>query len=79
MSYEPEKLASCYQRSLQIAAENGIETIAFPAISTGVYGYPKKEAAQIAINQTVKFLNENKQIKKAFKKEKFNYFKWSSI
>lgn len=76
---EPEKLASCYQRSLQIAAENGIKTIAFPAISTGVYGYPKKEAAQIAINQTVKFLNENKQIKKVifvlFDKENFDIYK----
>ena len=76
---EPEKLASCYQRSLQVAADNGIETIAFPAISTGVYGYPKKEAAQIAINQTVKFLNENKQIKKVifvlFDKENFDIYK----
>lgn len=76
---EPEKLASCYQRSLQIAAENGIETIAFPAISTGVYGYPKKDAAQIAINQTVKFLSENKQIKKVifvlFDKENFDIYK----
>ena len=50
---EAEKLANCYLNSLKLAAENKIKTIAFPNISTGVYGYPKKEAAQIAIT-TVK-------------------------
>ncbi len=50
---EPEKLANCYTNSLKLASENGVKTIAFPNISTGVYGYPKKEAAQIAI-KTVK-------------------------
>lgn len=49
---EPELLASCYRNSLTIAAENGIKTMAFPCISTGVYGYPFDLAAQIAI-QTV--------------------------
>jgi len=57
-SGEPEKLASCYRRSLEIAVENGIKTIAFPNISTGVYGYPKKEAAKIA-TQTVSAFPEN--------------------
>jgi O-acetyl-ADP-ribose deacetylase (regulator of RNase III) len=57
-SGEPEKLASCYRRSLEIAVENGIKTIAFPNISTGVYGYPKKEAAKIA-TQTVSAFHEN--------------------
>ena len=46
---ESELLASCYRRSLQLALTNNIKSIAFPAISTGVYGYPKEEAAIIAL------------------------------
>jgi len=46
---ERDKLASCYRRSLEVARANGIETIAFPAISTGIYGYPQREAADVAI------------------------------
>lgn len=46
---EPERLASCYRRSLALAAEKGAQSIAFPCISTGVYGYPAEEAAEIAI------------------------------
>lgn len=56
---EAEKLRSCYKNSLQLALENGIKTIAFPNISTGVYGYPKTEAAKIAIDETISFLNKN--------------------
>ena len=46
---EPEKLAACYRNSLQLAAENGSRTIAFPGISTGVYGYPLEDATRLAM------------------------------
>ncbi len=48
-------LASCYRRSFEVALDYGIKTIAFPAISTGVYGYPKAEAARIALGVMRKF------------------------
>ena len=54
---EPEKLAACYRNSLALAAENGCTSIAFPCISTGIYGYPKEEAAQIAVLEVRKFLS----------------------
>ena len=56
---EPEILANCYLNSLRIAAENGLRTIAFPAISCGVYRYPIPDAARIAVETTSKFLREN--------------------
>ena len=53
---EPEKLAACYRNSLALAAENGCKTLAFPCISTGIYGYPIEEAAKIAVREVEKFL-----------------------
>jgi len=49
---EAETLASCYRQSLRVAESLGVRTIAFPAISTGVYGYPREEAAEIAVRET---------------------------
>ena len=59
---ESEKLASCYKRSLEVALENGLKTIAVPNISTGVYGYPKKEAAKIALSTVTGFVEEHPEI-----------------
>jgi O-acetyl-ADP-ribose deacetylase len=56
---EPEKLANCYRNSLKLAQENNCRTVAFSNISTGVYGYPKPEAARIALSETVAFLEKN--------------------
>jgi O-acetyl-ADP-ribose deacetylase (regulator of RNase III) len=58
-SNEKNLLASCYQSCLTIANENRITSVAFPGISTGVYGFPKEEAAEIAVNETRKFLANN--------------------
>ncbi|MDR2111683.1 MAG: O-acetyl-ADP-ribose deacetylase [Candidatus Accumulibacter sp.] len=46
---EPELLASCYRRAIELAAANGVATLAFPGISTGVYGYPVEPAARVAV------------------------------
>ena len=56
---EPELLASCYRESLRVAVEHSIKTIAFPSISTGVYGYPVTQAAVIALNAVKQFLKEH--------------------
>ena len=61
---EPEMLANCYRNSFQLAVENGIKTIAFPAISCGAYGYPIQAAARIAMNTTREFLATNDKIDK---------------
>ncbi len=56
---EPALLASCYRRSLEIARDHGIGTIAFPAISTGVYGYPLEPACRIAVHTCAEFLTNS--------------------
>jgi O-acetyl-ADP-ribose deacetylase (regulator of RNase III) len=58
----PRLLASAYRRSLEVAVENGIKRIAFPAISTGIYGYPLEEAAPIALTTVYDFLLESNQL-----------------
>ncbi|MDY0174699.1 MAG: O-acetyl-ADP-ribose deacetylase [Bacteroidales bacterium] len=61
---EPRLLASCYLNSLKLAAEHGVKTLAFPSISTGVYGYPIEEASAIAVQTIAEFLKSNDSIQK---------------
>lgn len=59
---EPQLLASCYETSLKIAVDHDLKTIAFPAISCGIYGYPLSQAATIAVKETANFLELHDQI-----------------
>jgi len=59
---EPELLAACYRNSLRVAVDNGLRTIAFPCISTGVYGYPFDQACAIALDTISEFLAGNTEI-----------------
>lgn len=61
---EPALLAACYKSALELAVKNNCQTIAFPNISTGVYGYPKQTAATIALATVKHFLSTNSTIKK---------------
>jgi O-acetyl-ADP-ribose deacetylase (regulator of RNase III) len=65
-SGEAEKLASAYAESLRAAAELGLHTVAFPSISTGVYGYPKGKAAKTAYRAVEAFLSQNELPEKVF-------------
>lgn len=58
-SGEPELLASAYRNSLKLSAEKGIRSISFPSISTGAYGYPIRDAAEIALNTVIDFLRSH--------------------
>lgn len=62
-SNESILLANCYRNSLKLAVENGCSSVAFPNISTGIYGFPKVEAAEIAISEVKLFLSSNNFIK----------------
>lgn len=58
---EPERLASCYRRSLALAERAGCDSIAFPAISTGVYGYPARDAAKVAVREVRDWLAQGRK------------------
>jgi len=58
---EETLLASCYRNSLGLAAEKGLSSVAFPSISTGIYGYPVKEAAPVALGAVAEFLKEEER------------------
>ena len=61
---EDELLASCYRTSLALAVENGVRTIAFPAISTGAYGFPLRCATEIAVKEVKGFLEKDQKLEK---------------
>lgn len=63
---DPRLLASCYRSSLALADENGATTIAFPAISCGVYGYPIDEACQVAVAMTQAFIADHPSLQKVY-------------
>ncbi len=60
---EPELLANAYRNSLKLAAEKGLESVSFPSISTGAYGYPVEKAAPLALRTVMDFLRGNTQVK----------------
>lgn len=66
---EPERLAACYRNSLALAAENDCKSIAFPCISTGVYGYPIEAAAKIAVGEVREFLTHGREVAESAKME----------
>ena len=75
---EDKLLANCYKNSLKLAIENKVKTIAFPAISTGVYRFPLEHAAKIAVTEVEKFLTQNKGLEKVifvcFNEENLNIY-----
>jgi len=76
---EENLLANCYRNSLKLAVENKIKTIAFPAISTGVYRFPLERATKIAVTEVKKFLEKNESIEKVifvcFDEETYEVYK----
>lgn len=76
---EPAKLALCYQNSLELASVNKLKTLAFPNISTGIYGFPKPDAAEIAVHEVKTFLKIHPEIEQVifcvFDNENMNIYK----
>jgi O-acetyl-ADP-ribose deacetylase (regulator of RNase III) len=62
--FEDELLANCYRRSLEVAIQNGVRSLAFPAISTGIYGFPLERATRVAVREVRAFLEENPAVEK---------------
>jgi O-acetyl-ADP-ribose deacetylase (regulator of RNase III) len=61
---EPDLLASCYRRSLELAVEHGVRSVAFPAISCGIYGYPLSAAAEISVEEVFGFLENDNSLER---------------
>ena len=80
-SNEATKLANCYKNSLGLAVENNLTIIAFPNISTGIYGYPKKDAADIAVQSVSAFLQSDSSIRNVYFVcfDEENYFIYQNI
>jgi len=78
-NHEEQLLANAYRNSLQLAVNHAISTIAFPNISTGIYGFPKRRAAEIAIDTVQQFLQGNESIREVifccFDEENTNLYK----
>jgi O-acetyl-ADP-ribose deacetylase (regulator of RNase III) len=76
---EASLLEKCYQNSLKLAEKNGLVSISFPNISTGIYGYPKEEAARIAVSSVNAYVPHTKVIKKVvficFDRENFEIYR----
>ena len=76
---EDRFLTKAYRSSLQLAVDFGLKTIAFPNISTGIYGFPKDKAAEIAVGEVKRFLSENESIEKVifvcFEDDNYNLYK----
>ena len=64
--FEDELLANCYRRSLELAVQTGIRTMAFPAISTGIYGFPLERATRIAVREVCAFLEKKTSLEEIF-------------
>lgn len=62
--FEDELLANCYRRALEVAVQNAARSVAFPAISTGIYGFPSERATQIAVREVRAFIEMNPAIEK---------------